>query len=110
MMMFEGISDLRQQVRFGFCSEGRTKQDVWNKEDRARNIILVASQPNIFVHALDLRIADVSTIDMAEKVQNAEHTDESEVDLRRQVSIIVKIRDNGIPRTFLTTFFPSLPW
>jgi hypothetical protein len=63
------------------CIEILTKQDIGNEEDRARNIVLIAGQPDILVHAFDLRIADVASIDMAKEVQYTKYADKSEVDL-----------------------------
>lgn len=45
-----------------------TEDDVWNKENGARNIVLVSCQPQIGVHALNLRIANVSSVNMRKKV------------------------------------------
>jgi hypothetical protein len=82
MMMLDGISAHCQRLIFDLHTEMLTKQDIWNEEDRACNVVLVAGQADIFVHAFDLRIADVASIDVAEEVEDTEHTDEPEVDLR----------------------------
>ena len=82
MMILDGISADRQNLRLDLNMDRLTKQDVWNKEDCARDVVLIASQSNILVHAFDFRIADVTSIDVAEEVKNTEHTDEPEVDLR----------------------------
>lgn len=45
-----------------------TEDDVWDEENRARNIILVSSQADINVHAFNLCIADVASVDMRKQV------------------------------------------
>jgi hypothetical protein len=82
MMMLDGISADRQNLRLDLNMDRLTKQDVWNKEDCARNVVLIAGQSNILIHAFDFRIADVASVDVAEEVKNTEHTDEPEVDLQ----------------------------
>lgn len=81
MMMLDGISDNCQYPRLNLLAEVLTKQDVWNEEYCACNVVLIAGQSNVLVHAFDLRIADVASIDVAEEVENTEHADEPEVDL-----------------------------
>ena len=82
MMMLDGISASRQYLRLGRHTEILTEEDVWDEEDCARNVVLVAGQPDVLVHAFDLRIADIASIDVAEEVKNAEHTDKSEINLQ----------------------------
>jgi hypothetical protein len=83
MIMLDGISAHCQHLRFGLHKDMLTKQDVWNEKDRACNVILVAGQADILVHAFDFRIADVASIDVAEEVKNTEHTDKPEVNLQQ---------------------------
>jgi hypothetical protein len=75
MMMLDGISARCQHLKLDLYTEKLTEQDVWNEEDRACNVVLVAGQANILVHAFDLRIADVASIDVTEEIENTEHTD-----------------------------------
>lgn len=83
MMMLDGISAHCQHLRLGLHTEMLTKQDVWNEEDRACNVVLVSGQADILVHTFNLRIADVASIDVAEEIEDAEHTDEPEVNLQQ---------------------------
>lgn len=83
MMMLDGISAYCQYLRPSLHTVMLTKEDVWNEEDCACNVVLVPGQIDIFVHAFDFRIADVASIDVAEEVKNTEHTDEPEVNLQR---------------------------
>lgn len=81
MMMLDGISAHCQYLRFGLHIKMLTKQDIRNEEDRACNVVLIAGQADVLIHAFNLRIADVASIDVAEEVENPEHTDKPEVNL-----------------------------
>ena len=82
MMMLDGISANSQYLRLSLHTVMLTEEDVGNEEDCASNVVLIAGQSDILVHAFDFCIADVASIDVAEEVQNTEHTDEPEVDLQ----------------------------
>jgi hypothetical protein len=62
-------------------SEMHTEDDIRHKEDGARDVVLIAREANVLVHAFDLGIAYVTSVDMAEQVENAHHTDEPKIDL-----------------------------
>lgn len=81
-MMFEGISKVESAVSSTLNNQlSLTKNDVGNKEDGAGNVVLIPNQAKVLVHALDLCIPDVSSIDMGEKVQDTHNRDEPEINL-----------------------------
>lgn len=59
-----------------------TEDDVWDEEDRARDFVLMPSYADIKVHAFDLCIADVPSVNMRKQVQDAHDGYQYEVDLR----------------------------
>jgi hypothetical protein len=44
------------------------ENDVWYEEHRGGDIVLVSNEPELFVHALDLGISNVGSVDMREEV------------------------------------------
>ena len=81
MMMLDGISAHCQYLRFGLHIKMLTKQDIRNEEDRACNVVLIASEAEVLVHAFDFCIADVCTVNVREEVQHCHDGDKTHVDL-----------------------------
>lgn len=81
MTMLDGISDSRQWRTYREIQDLRTKDDIWDEEDSACDVVLVAGKTDVFVHTLDLRVADVSSIDVTEQIQDSDHGYEPKVDL-----------------------------
>lgn len=115
-MMLEGISAPASAVNSGSNHRlSLTEDDVGNKEDGAGNVVLIPNQAEVLVHAFDLCIPDVSSVDMGEKVQNTHDGDEPKINLHvTEVSVTSVmhfcILANRIGDcTFRTTCFPRLP-
>lgn len=68
MIALDGISSACQQRAYFGKRLSRTKDDVWNEEDRADNIVLVANQAQVLVHAFNLCVSDVAAIDVREEI------------------------------------------
>ena len=52
---------------------GDLEQDVWNKEERKRNVVLHAGQAQVLIHAFNLGIANVGAVELGDEVQDAQH-------------------------------------
>ena len=61
-----------------------TEQDVWNEEDCACDVVLIAGQPDVLVHAFDLSVSDISTINVGKQIEHSHHANEPEVDLHTE--------------------------
>lgn len=53
----------------------QTENNVGNKEDCASNIVLVANEPKVAIHALNLCIPDISSIDMGKQIEDCHYRD-----------------------------------
>ena len=51
-----------------FADKILTEDDIRDEKDCARDIVLIAREANILVHAFDLCIADVCTVNVREEV------------------------------------------
>lgn len=58
-----------------------TEDDVWDEEQSCGDVVLVASEAKVLIHAFNLRIANVGTVDVREKIQYCHDGDESDVNL-----------------------------
>ena len=43
-----------------------TEDDIWNKENGADNIVLIAGETEVLVHAFNFCVSNVSSIDMTQ--------------------------------------------
>jgi hypothetical protein len=75
-----------------------TKDDIWNEEDGSRDIILVALETQIFVHTLDLCVADIGTIDMREEVEDSHNGNESDINLRADQYVHCSLHNTTVRR------------
>lgn len=84
-MMLDGISEPRSVlIKIKFLQACLTKDDVGHKKDGARNVVLVASQTQVFIHAFNLCISNVASVDMREKIEDGHDGDKTKVDLCRR--------------------------
>ena len=58
-----------------------TEDDVWDEEQGGCNVVLIASEAEVLVHAFDFCIADVCTVNVREEVQHCHDGDKTHVDL-----------------------------
>jgi hypothetical protein len=92
-----------------------TEDDIRDEKDCARNVVLIAREANILVHAFDLSVSDISTINVGKQIEHSHHANEPEVDLHtenRKASqqwAIFLLPTTGSRTTFRTTLFPSFP-
>lgn len=59
-----------------------TKDDIWNEENRADNVVLIPNKTKVFVHAFYLSIPDISTVNVRYEIQKTHHRYEPKIDLR----------------------------
>lgn len=71
MMILEGISASHQPNRYLNHSYERTEDDIRDEEYSACNVVLISGETNICIHAFNFGIANVSPIDVTEKVQDS---------------------------------------
>ena len=62
----------------------RTEDDVWDEEQGGCNVVLIASEAEVLVHAFDLSVADISTINVGKQIEHSHHANEPEVDLHTE--------------------------
>lgn len=63
------------------CFENRTEDDVGHEEDGTGNVILIANQLQVLVHSFDLRVSNISPVDMRKEVKNCHDGNQAEIDL-----------------------------
>lgn len=59
----------------------RTKYDVWHEENSRCDVVLVAYQTKVFVHAFDFCISNIRSINMGQKVKHCHDRYKTHVDL-----------------------------
>jgi hypothetical protein len=85
----------------------RTENDIWDEEYGSRNVVLVASESKILVHAFDLRVADIRTVNMGEEVENSHNGDQANIDL--QIGKYGALNTVTVRRTLRSTFLHGSP-
>jgi hypothetical protein len=81
-IMFEGTSVTLLGQTNSICHRIRTENDIQDKEDGAGDVLLVPNKAEVFIHSLNLRIPNITSIDMHKEIQNGHDRDEAEVDLQ----------------------------
>jgi hypothetical protein len=61
-----------------------TEDDIRDEKDCARDVVLIAREANVLVHAFDLSVADISTINVGKQIEHSHHANEPEVDLHTE--------------------------
>ena len=61
-----------------------TEDDIRDEKDSARDVVLIAREANILVHAFDLSVSDISTINVGKQIEHSHHANEPEVDLHTE--------------------------
>ena len=60
-----------------------TEDDVWNKEDSTSDVVLVTDKTQVLIHSFNLRISNISSIDVGKQVQDGHDRKKSKVNLNQ---------------------------
>lgn len=67
--MFEGISNTILRCCLADGGDVRhTEYDIWDEENRGRNVVLIPREMEVFVHAFDLRVTNIRAVDVRQKI------------------------------------------
>lgn len=83
-MMLEGTSMACQSCMLQLCPAEQgslTEYDVGDEEDSTGDVVLIANEPEVSVHALNLCVSDIASINVGKKIKNAHNGDQANIDL-----------------------------
>lgn len=58
-----------------------TKDDIRDEKDCAGDVVLVSRETEVFIHALDFRIADVPSVNMGQQIKKAHNGNQPVINL-----------------------------
>lgn len=63
----------------------RTEKDVRHKKYGTGNVVLVSDKTKVLIHSLNLRITNVSAIDVSKEIEHTQDGDQTKVNLVKSV-------------------------